>query len=416
MPRMVTPLTDKQINSAKPSEKFYTLADGRGLQLLVSPDGRKSWEIVYLSPTTNKRRKSSFGIFPSVSLKEARMKRDEWQSLVRQGVDPIDNKKEKQKEEKLHIESNFKNVVTYWLKDQETRLEPNTFKRKKALIENTVLKAFANRLMDDIDHTEIIKVIEVKAIQTPETSRRLFTYLNDLWQFACSRKLCKHNIIANIHKKSTLPKVEKVHYPKITDLSVLEELIDAIYNYHGHYSTKNALKFVLHLPLRAQNLVNLKWRCIDMDKKVLTIPRSEMKIKDKNYEAFTLPLSEEVISILKEQYMFTSNNEFVFVANSGKHINEETPNRALERLGFNDEKRGRRQRLHSFRGTFRSIVDTYQMDHKCSFEAKEKALDHAVGNSTERAYTHKADHLKEMRILLDWWSEFIVKNLSDKRQ
>jgi len=415
MPRTVAPLTDKQINNAKSSEKFYTLADGKGLQLLVSPDGRKSWEIVYLSPVTNKRRKSSFGVFPTVSLKEARTRRDEWQGFVRQGIDPIDQKKEIKKEEKLHIESNFKNVVTYWLKDQETRLQPNTFQRKKSLIEHTVLKAFADRLMEDIDHTEIIKIIEVKAIQTPETSRRLFTYLNDLWQFACSRKLCKHNIIANIHKKSTLPKVGKVHYSKVTDMAIFKELIDAIYCYHGHYSTKNALKFVLHLPLRAQNLVNLRWSCIDIDKKTLTIPRAEMKIKDKNYEDFTLPLSDEVINILQEQYLFTSSNTFVFVSNRENHINEETPNRALERMGFSDKKRGRHQRLHSFRGTFRSIVDTYQMEHKCSFEAKEKALDHAVGNSTERAYTHKADHLKEMRVLLDWWSEFIVKNLSDKR-
>ena len=48
------------------------------------------------------------------------------------------------------------------------------------------------------------------------------------------------------------------------------------------------------------------------------------------------------------------------------------------------------------------------MDHKCSFEAKEKALDHSIGNATERAYTHKANHLKEMRILMDWWSNFII--------
>lgn len=410
MPRMVAPLTDKLISTSKPKEKAYTLPDGKGLQLLISPDGRKSWEIVYLSPTTKKRRKSSFGIFPVVSLKEARLKRDEWQGLVRQGIDPIDSKREKQKEEKLHIEGNFKNVVTYWLADQEKRLKENTFTRKKALIENTVLKAFSNRNIDEIDHIEIIKILEVKAIQTPETSRRLFTYLNDLWQFACSRKLCKNNVIANIHKKSTLPKVEKVHYPKITDLEIFKELIDAVYNYHGHYSTKNALKFVLHLPLRASNLVNLKWSYVDFEKRIITIPRNEMKIKDKNMEDFILPMSDEVVNILKEQYLFTSNNDYVFVSANGNHINEETPNRALERLGFNDEKRGRRQRLHSFRGTFRSIIDTYQMDHKCSFEAKEKALDHSIGNATERAYTHKANHLKEMRILMDWWSNFILQS------
>lgn len=236
----------------------------------------------------------------------------------------------------------------------------------------------------------------------------MFTYLNDLWQFAVSRKYCKHNIVADIHKKSTLPTVKKVNYPKIVDTSILSELINALYKYHGHYTTKNALKFVLHVPLRASNLVALRWNCIDFENATLTIPRQEMKSKDKNVDDFKLPLTDEAIAILKEQYLYTSNKEYVFVADSGVHLNQETPNRALERLGFNDDARGRRQRLHSFRGTFRSIVETNQMAHRCSYESREKVLDHAIGTQTERAYTNKADYSQEMRKLLNWWSDYIL--------
>ena len=408
MPRVAKPLSEKEIKNSKPKEKDYTLADGKGLQLLVSPDGRKAWEFIYLSPKLHKRRKTSFGVYPYVTLADARDKRNEWHTLISKGIDPIDEKREVKAEAKREKESNFLNVVELWLKDQERRLSENTFKRKKALFENTVLKAFSTRNIEEIDHTEIIIIIENKALQTPETSRRLFTYLNDLWQFAVSRKYCKHNIVADIHKKSTLPTVKKVNYPKIVDTSILSELINALYKYHGHYTTKNALKFVLHVPLRASNLVALRWNCIDFENATLTIPRQEMKSKDKNVDDFKLPLTDEAIAILKEQYLYTSNKEYVFVADSGVHLNQETPNRALERLGFNDDARGRRQRLHSFRGTFRSIVETNQMAHRCSYESREKVLDHAIGTQTERAYTNKADYSQEMRILLNWWSDYIL--------
>ncbi len=408
MPRVAKPLSDTEIKNTKPNEKAYTLADGKGLHLLVSPDGRKAWEFIYLSPKLHKRRKTSFGVYPYVTLADARDKRNEWHTLISKGIDPIDEKREVKAEAKREKESNFLNVVELWLKDQERRLSENTFKRKKALFENTVLKAFSTRNIEEIDHTEIIIIIENKALQTPETSRRLFTYLNDLWQFAVSRKYCKHNIVADIHKKSTLPTVKKVNYPKIVDTSILSELINALYKYHGHYTTKNALKFVLHVPLRASNLVALRWNCIDFENATLTIPRQEMKSKDKNVDDFKLPLTDEAIAILKEQYLYTSNKEYVFVADSGVHLNQETPNRALERLGFNDDARGRRQRLHSFRGTFRSIVETNQMAHRCSYESREKVLDHAIGTQTERAYTNKADYSQEMRILLNWWSDYIL--------
>ena len=111
MPKIITPLSDTSIRQIKPKDKPFHKADGQGLKLLIMPDKRKIWEFVYESPTQFKRRKTTFGTYPTVSLDEARAKREEWQKLIRQGIDPIDNKREEKAEIKLQIESNFINVV-----------------------------------------------------------------------------------------------------------------------------------------------------------------------------------------------------------------------------------------------------------------------------------------------------------------
>lgn len=406
MPRKVPPLTDMQVKKLKPQEKPYIVTDGQGLRLLVLTD-KKVWEFIYESPTEHKRRKTTFGTYPQTSLLEAREQRETYLRMIRKGIDPIDQKRtQKMENQKVH-ESNFQNVVNGWLQAQEYRLGKETFKRKQALFENFVMPVFQGRNIADITHKEIAILLEVKAQQHPETARRMYQYFDDLWRYACSREYCEVNVIANIHKKSTLPTPKVKHYPIITEPKPLKELINAIYRYSGHVSIKNALKFVLHVPLRASNLVTLKWAHIDFENRSLTIPRAEMKSKNADPRDFTLPMTHEAIAILKEQYLFTSHLEYVFHLN-GSHINKESPTMALKRLGFNDEVNGRKQTVHSFRGTFRSLADTYQREHNCSYEAKEKTLDHAVGGKTERAYNHKADHFKAITILLNWWSGYVL--------
>ena len=406
MPRMVTPLTDKQVNSAKPKEKAYTLADGQGLQILITPDGRKAWEMIFLSPTLSKRRKSTFGVYPTVSLKDARTKRDQYHNLIKQGIDPIDTKREEKAQTQLTKESNFENVVDLWFQSQESRIVHSTYKKKRALFDITVIPILKHKSIADIKHDELVQIIKLKAIQTPETAKRLLGYFHDLWQFACTHGFCELNIVPNIHAKSVLPKIVKKNYACITEPIILKQLVNSIYSYGGHISTKNALKFVLHVPLRAGNLVSLKWAHVDFENNLITIPRQEMKAK--SGDDFILPLSDEAVAILKEQHLFTSHKEFVFVADNGTHIDEVTPSRALQRMGYNNEALGNKQRLHSFRSTFRSLVDTHQMEHRSSYEAKEKVLDHVVGSGVERAYTQKAVYTEEMRLLLNWWSEYIL--------
>ena len=411
MPKVTKPLTEIEIKRAKPKKKDFTLADGKGLQLLIKANGRKVWEFVYTSPTKRKRRKATFKTYPEVSLKQARQKAQEYRELIFKGIDPIDYFREKKEESKLKDKGSLEKVFNKWIEEQKDNLANSTYKKKKSLIHRVVISKFKNRSIQSIEHPEIVTILKEYSKSTPESARRLYTYLDNLWRYAIMEGYCKINIIANIHK-SILQKTVKKSYPKITDLDILKELINAIYNYNGHPSIKNALKFVLHIPLRASNLVTLQWSYIDFEKRVLTIPREEMKNKDINLPDFTMPLTDEVIKILKEQQTFTGNRKYIFVSDSGEHINPETTNRALQRMGFNYGER--KQRTHSFRGTFRSLCDTYEKEHNAKFKIMEIALDHRVGGQVTLSYNNKADYLSQLRELMEWWSGFVVERL-DKR-
>ena len=409
-------LSDTTLRKLKPKEISYTMNDGDGLSLIVNPIGSKLWVFRYTSPTTLKRNKISLNNYPDVSLADARKKADEYKELVAKGIDPIEEKRETKRKILAETKGLFASVINEWFKMQKKELATSTYTRKVSLFDREVKPFFKGRLLSTIKHPEIVKLIEMKAIKTPDSASRLLFYLNDLWQYATMKGYCDFNIITNIHKKSIIAKRKKKNYSKITEPMQLQELIKAIYTYKGSYSTKNALKFVIHLPLRADNLVNLKWEQIDLVKKLLTIPRHLMKVKDENANDFIMPLTPQVIEILQEQRLF-ADGIYVFKTDGYKDapISAETPNRALERLGFNDEAKGRKTRLHGFRGTLRSLADTHQTEHNTSHQAKERALDHLPKNVVERAYTHKADYIKELDILMSWWSNYL-DNLMKKKE
>lgn len=402
-------LKDIQVRKAIPQEKVYRLSDGGGLELKVNSNGSKLWEMRFTSPILQKRRRTSLGSYPMVSLKDARLKRDSYMELVSTGIDPLENKKKKIVEFQKDTKGMSADVIYEWLKKEGIKTKENTHKNKVRVFEKDVLPFIKNKHIRDVDIDDVIKIIETKYIQAPEIATRLYNYIENLFKYAVLKKYCDRNLLADIRKSDIVQSRQAKHMPKITDEEVLKELIDAIYNYTGGNSLRNALKLVLHMPLRAENLANLKWEYIDFIKNTVTIPRELMKIKNINLDNFIMPFSPEVISILQDQKVYTGHQEYVFLGTDNRSpINRESANRALERLGFNDEKRGRRIRLHGFRGTFRSLVDTLDEEGQFSFESKERALDHHDKNTAVRAYNHKANHIKQLIKLMSWWSEYIL--------
>ncbi|MCT7517366.1 integrase arm-type DNA-binding domain-containing protein [Aliarcobacter cryaerophilus] len=400
-------LNDVMIKKAKVENKDYSLNDGGGLSLKIKTNGNKIWEFRYT--LNKKRRETTFKSYPMVTLKNARQKRDEYLDLIAQNIDPIEYYKIKKEESIKDIKGMFLSVANEWLLKEKEHLKETTYKGKLKVFENDVYPFLKNKHIKDIEIKDIIKVLDIKQIQSVDVASKIFNYFDNLFRYSVLKGYCERNIIADIRKSDIIKPKRVRHFPKITDEKNLKELIDSIYNYKGSLTLRNVLKLVLHIPLRAENLCTIKWSYINFDEKSLTIPRVEMKVDNHNLEDFKVPLTDEVISILNDQKPFTEHQEYVFLGRDNRnHINKESPNKALKIMGFNDEEKGRKIRLHGFRGTFRSMIDTLDIENKFSFELKERILDHHETNETVRAYNHKANYFEQFKLLMNFWSKYIL--------
>jgi len=420
MPRQTTQLTDTAIAKSKGKEKKYKLYDGRGLFLLVMPTSSKLWRLKYRF--NNKEKEYAIGTYPDTTLLKARAKRDELRSLIVDGIDPNEKKKQDKQvavEEKkltaLEVQSQLHLVVDEWLVLHEKKVSAYTAKKTRSLLYNTLLPRFSKLTpMGNIDtstpishikHFEITTLLKEVAKETEYTAKRLKQFLYRIWLFGVTSGYCEANIISNISNE-VLPSPKTKSLSKITDEAILGKLLNDMDNYEGNIIVKSSLQFLVYTMLRATTLVTLKWEYINFEDKTLTIPRETMKVKDENLSDFTLPLVHQAIQTLEEIHKLTGTNEYVFSI-SDKPINKESGNKALRIMGYNDESKGLKQTQHSFRGTFRSLADTHQEKHKASFEAKEAVLDHQVGGKVERAYTHKAIYVEQMRGLLEWYADYL---------
>lgn len=143
-----------------------------------------------------------------------------------------------------------------------------------------------------------------------------------------------------------------------------------------------------------------------------------MKVKNHNLTDFQLPLTSEVIKILNDQKayctLYTDLKEYVFIGNDNINpINRESPNQALIRMGFTADKK---QSLHSFRGSFRTIAEEKQQIHNVDIRIMESILDHQKESKVEQAYKNKINYLELQKPLLTWWSDYIICLLEEKRK
>lgn len=409
-------LTDTAIRKTKPKEKAYTLPDGNGLQLLIKTNGHKVWEVRYT--LHSKARKTTVGTYPTVSLKSARVKSEEYRVKAKNGLDPVEENKTEKLRHILKEKGQLHLVVKAW--QESLTCKKITKDKLYRMFERDVFPSFSrydkenniisSRHITLIKHSELLQVIKKKASTAPETAKRIFAESQRVWKYAIAHDYTDTLITLKIDK-GLIPNPKATHMPKITDNTILAELIKKIDTYHGDKMTRFLLLFVLRIPLRAQNLCSLRWSQIDFDKGTLTIKREELKQKDNNLPDFIIILPKQVVELLHEIAAYTSWGEWVFIGsrNMNAHINEETANKALRIMGFTDKKAKRKQTLHSFRGTFRSLAETHREEHDLPYEVMERCLDHHEKNIIARAYSHEADYSVPIGKLFQWWSDYIDK-------
>ena len=406
MARQTTPLTDKEIKAAKPRQKEYNMFDGRGLYLTVTPKNKKWWRLKYYF--NRKEYRISLGVYPQISLQEARKIREELKHKISQGINPSEERKAKKvvdKKEALQDKYTFAYLATEYfdhILTLENPISENHRKKQIARIANHCLPYIGDILSTELNRNNILEIIKrIKLNGTHETARRVLSLIKSILDYGVDRELLEYNVASSISPTKEIGKKVEKHYPIITDPKALKALLNTLDEYPGDFSTRQALRLMPHVALRASNIRFAEWDEIDFEKKLWIISAEKMKTKQEHI----VPLTSTSISILRETQAYSGKGRYVFpsMTYNDRPMSENTLNLALRRLGYTKEEIV----SHSFRGIFSTILHEKISEHGFNSLVIEMQLAHKEPNQVKAAYNH-AQYLDDRIKLMRWWSNYLM--------
>ncbi|MBN6033189.1 tyrosine-type recombinase/integrase [Pantoea ananatis] len=401
-------LTDTKVRSAKPQEKEYTLVDGDGMFLLIHPNGSKYWRFRFRFG--GKQHLMAFGVYPETSLADARQKREEARKLVAAGIDPREHKRAV-KEEQTKEAITFESVARDWHATNKKWSEDHSRRVLKSL-ENNLFPAIGKRSIEELKTRDLLAPIKVvEATGRLEIASRLQQRTTAIMRYAVQSGLIDYNPAQEM--AGAVASSNRVHRPAL-ELKRLPELLRRIDGYTGRPLTRLAVELTLLIFIRSSELRFARWSEIDFETAMWTIPAEREAIEgvkhsqrgSKMRTPHLVPLSRQALDILKQVHKFSGNRDFVFVGdhNPRKPMSENTVNKALRVMGYDTK-------VEVCGHGFRTMACSSLIESGLwSRDAVERQMSHMERNSVRAAYIHKAEHLDERRLMLQWWADFLDVN------
>ena len=405
MPKLVTQLTDNQCKHAKPKAKPYSIPDGAGLNLIITPNGKKAWMLRYTIPYTKDRTTWVFIGYPAKSLKSARGMRDKYLSLLADNIDPKEWKREQDANSERQKDNTFKHVATLWMEDKQRKAKanPQTAKDIWNSLENHIFPKLGKRPIGELrpkSVAEVIKPLETKG--SLELVKRLCQRINEIMAFALNEEIITDNPLAHIKGKFKAPST--THNPSLEPKD-LPLLMAAIISDRMAIPTRLLIEWQLHTMVRPNEAAGSRWAEIDLNNKTWTIPKGRMKKvgTSKQWEErkdHIIPLTPQTLAILNLMKPFSGHLEYVFPNQRDRDAKAgpDSANNALKRAGLKGK-----QTAHGMRTIASSTLNEAQFNP----DVIEAALYHLDPNEQRRTY-NRTDYFNQRRVMMDWWSEHIV--------
>lgn len=390
-------LTDTAIKNAKPSDKAIRLHDERGLYLEISPAGGKWWRFKYRYDSKEKR--LSLGVYPDVSLKDARQRRDDARKLLADGVDPGENRKAVKATKTERGANSFEVIAREWF----TKFKPSWAKTHSDKIikrfESDVFPWLGSRPIAEITAQELLQCLRrIENRGALDTAHRAHQNCGQVFRYAVQTGRATRDPSGDL--RGALPPAKQEHYASITDPKAVAELLRAIDGFRGTFIVQCALKLAPLLFVRPGELRRADWAEIDLDKAEWNIPAERMKMRVPHL----VPLSTQAVTFLRELHALTGTGNFVFpgARTNGRPMSEAAVNAALRRMGYDTktEITG-----HGFRAMARTIL---HQEIGIAPEIIEHQLAHRVPDALGTAY-NRTKFLPERRKMMQVWSDYLDK-------
>jgi len=387
-------LTDTALRKAKPSEKPQKLADEKGLYLLLNPSGSKWWRLDYRFD--GKRKTLSMGVYPDVSLKDAREKRDEARKLIAQCVDPGEHRKATKAARVDSRANSFEVIAREWFAKNKSSWVPGHADKIIRRLERDIFPWVGSKAIADLTAPQLLSAIRrIESRGALETAHRALQNCGQVFRYAVATGRASRDISADL--RGALPPAKETHLAAITEPAKVAPLLRAFDSYTGSFITKCALRLAPLVFVRPGELRQAEWADIDLE-------AAEWRyIVSKTQTPHLVPLSKQAVAILTELRALTGRGRYVFpgARSSSRPMSDNAILAAMRRMDIGkDEMSG-----HGFRAMARTILDEVLGVRPDYIEHQ---LAHAVRDPNGRAYNRTA-HLDERRKMMQLWADYLDK-------
>lgn len=396
-------LTETAIRNAKPREKPYKLYDTRGLFLLVAPAGGKWWRLKYRYG--NKEKTLSLGVYPDISLKDARERRDAERKHLAFDVDPSVNRKVAKLTKNQNAANSFEAIAREWIEKRIPIWQPSHWKKVIARLENDIFPWLGDRPITEIKPFELLEVLRrIEKRGAADTAHRALQNCGQVFRYAVASGRAERDPTSDL--RGALTPIRGGHFAAVTDPRAFASLLKTMNGYHGHLVTRCALRLAPMLFLRPGELRKAEWAEFDLEEGEWIIPALRMKVKDQGDHI--VPLPTQAVAILRELHPLTGRGRFVFPCawSSLQPMSENAVLGAMRRMGITKEE----TTGHGFRATARTILDEVLQVRP---DIIEHQLAHTVKDPNGRAYNRTA-HLPARREMMQKWANYLDELVAEE--
>jgi len=390
-------LTVKQIESAKPLDKSYRLADSEGLFLFVPPTGKKVWRMRYRFD--GKEKTLVIGPYPEISLTAGRARRADAKLKLLNGIDPAHQKQAAKRKEKEKYADTFEDIFAEWHSHKSPSWSPKYRDEMLKMFQDDILPMIGHLKITDVEPMMVLGVVrrfeERGAMERADKARRR---CGEVFRYAVATGRVKYNPAPDL--VDAMRGYRKEHFPFLP-MSRIHEFNHALLSYMGGIVAKIATQVLQYTALRTIELRSMRWdRNVDFTNRMITIDPKVMKGR----KIHIVPMSDQVYDLLKTLQQMTRHSEFVFSGRNStkKPISENTILGVIRRIGYRGEASG-----HGFRHQFSTVLN----EKGWNKDAIEAQLAHVNSSGTRGVYNH-AKYLETRREMMQWWADWIDEKVS----
>ncbi|EAS8983577.1 TPA_asm: tyrosine-type recombinase/integrase [Salmonella enterica] len=384
-------LNARQVETAKPKDKPYKLADGGGLYLLVNPNGSRYWRLKYR--VAGKEKLLAIGVYPEVTLADARARRDEAKRGIAGGIDPNEAKREEKLTREAQIKNTFQEIACEWHASKVRKWSEGYASDIMEAFNKDVFPYIGKKPIAEIKPLELLNVLRrMEGRGATEKAKKVRQRCGEVFRYAIVTGRAEYNPAPDL--TSAMQGHESNHYPFL-NAPELPEFFDALSHYSGSELVVLAARLLIITGLRTGELRGAFWQEINDEAGVWEIPAERMKMR----RPHIVPLSRQALSIIARIREMTGRYPLMFPGRNDprKTMSEASINQVFKRIGYSGRVTG-----HGFRHTMSTIL------HEQGYNTAwiETQLAHVDKNSIRGTYNH-AQYLDGRREMLQWYADYM---------